>query len=218
MTDKTILGGMSPAGYFTRDDMKKFIGRLCYFGKNYSDFDNLNDLSKLEKGKLVAVDYDDPCFIKERTCFSGIRTRFDFCLPCEWVVEKIDYTDDAYRAIMQSNLSEKDKDETIERIRESFAKTRKFFSKENLEYLKKKLALVKPDKEKFSVVVVSELPTENIKENTIYVLQDSYIYRNGEWIPVESDSVKSLDKCIEECKDLSILKYLNELKELRKTK
>lgn len=218
MTDKTILDGKSPAGYFTRDDMKKFIGKLCYFGKNYSDFDNLNNLSKLEKGKLVAVDYNDPCFIKERTCSYDICTRFDFCLPCEWIVEKIDYTDDAYEAIMHSNLSEKDKSETIERILLSSTKTRKFFSKENLEYLKKKLALVKPDKEKFPVIVVSELPTENIKENTIYVLQDNYIYRNGEWIPVESDNAKSLDKCIEECKDLSILKYLNELKELKEIK
>lgn len=217
MTDKAILDGKYPAGFFSRDTMNEFIGKLCYFGKNYSDFDNLNDLSKLEKGKLVAVDYDDPCFIKERTC-SFDRTRFDFCLPCEWVVDKVDYTDDAYRAIMCSNLSEKDKDETIERILDASTKTHKIFSRENLEYLKKKLALAKPNKEKFPVIVVSELPTENIKENTIYVLQDSYIYRNGEWVSVESDNVKSLDKCIEECKDLSILKYLNELKELKETK
>lgn len=218
MTDKTILGGKTPAGYINRDDMKKYIGKLCYFGEKYSDFNNLNNLSKLEKGKLKAVDYEDPCFIKERSSSFYFNNRFNFCLPCEWVVDKFDYTDDAYEAIMHSNLSEKDKDETIERIRESFAKTRKFFSKENLEYLKKKLALAKPDKEKFPVIVVSELPTENIKENTIYVLQDSYIYRNGEWVSVESDNVKSLDKCIEECKDLSILKYLNELKELKETK
>lgn len=218
MTDKTILGGMSPACFFTRDTMNKFIGKMCYFGENRSDFDNLNDMSKLEKGKLKDVDYEDPCFIKERSSSFDFNYRFDYCLPCEWVVDKIDYTDDAYEAIIRSNLSEKDKDETIEKIRESFMKTHKFFSKENLEYLKKKLALVKPDKEKFPVIVVKELPTENIKENTIYVLQDSYIYRNGEWISVEPDSVKSLDKCIEECKDLSILKYLNELKELKETK
>lgn len=218
MTDKAILGGKTPVGYISRDDMKKFIGKLCYFGEKYSDFDNLNDLSKLEKGKLKAVNYVDPCFIKERSSSFDFNNMFNFCLPCEWVVDKVDYTDDAYEAVIHSNLSEKDKSETIDKIIVASTKTHKIFSKENLEYLKKKLALVKPDKEKFPVVVVNELPAENIKENTIYVLQDSYIYRNGEWVSVESDNVKSLDKCIEECKDFSILKYLNELKELKETK
>ena len=55
MTDKTILDGKSPAGFFSRDSMKVFISKLCYFGKKYSDFNNLNDLSKLEKGKLKAL-------------------------------------------------------------------------------------------------------------------------------------------------------------------
>lgn len=116
------------------------------------------------------------------------------------------YTIDAVESVKNSNMLDEDKQETL-----------KILMKENLEYLKKKLAPTKPNKEKFSVVVVDELPTKDIKEDTIYILQDSYIYRNGEWISVESDNVKSLDKCIEECKDLSILKYLNELKELRGT-
>lgn len=129
------------------------------------------------------------------------------------------YTIDAVESVKNSNMSDEDKQETLERM-ERFVSSSpyKIFIKENLEYLKRELESTKPNEEKFSVVVVDELPTKDIKEDTIYILQDSYIYRNGEWIPVESDNVKSLDKCIEECKDLSILKYLNELKELRETK
>jgi hypothetical protein len=134
-------------------------------------------------------------------------------------VVKMIYTIDAVESVKNSNMSDEDKQETLERM-ERFVSSSpyKIFIKENLEYLKRELESTKPNEEKFSVVVVDELPTKDIKEDTIYILQDSYIYRNGEWIPVESDNVKSLDKCIEECKDLSILKYLNELKELRETK
>lgn len=55
-------------------------------------------------------------------------------------VPKFDYTCEILQAIAESDLSESDKNEMIQKIeRACYSNPHKFFSKENYEYIKRKL-------------------------------------------------------------------------------
>lgn len=68
--------------------------------------------------------------------------------------------------------------------------------------------------------VVSELPETPLK-NVIYLLQKGYEYTtyipddDGKLLRIDEIHLKSLEECIEDCKDLSTRAYLWELLELK---
>lgn len=67
--------------------------------------------------------------------------------------------------------------------------------------------------------VVSELPETPLK-NVIYLLQKedeytAYLLDDGKLVCIDEFRLKSLEECIEDCKDLSTRAYLWELLELK---
>lgn len=67
--------------------------------------------------------------------------------------------------------------------------------------------------------VVSELP-ETPLENVIYLLQKgnkytTYTLDDGKLVCIDEIQLKSLEECIQDCKDLSTRAYLWELLELK---
>lgn len=67
--------------------------------------------------------------------------------------------------------------------------------------------------------VVSELPETPLK-NVIYLLQKgdeytTYMLDDGKLVCIDEFRLKSIEECIEDCKDLSTRAYLWELLELK---
>lgn len=71
-----------------------FIGKECYFSDDLDNFKYLDgfkdklvvdgDYSNMYKGKLLGIFANDNAFIVDE---NDIGSRFDYCLPCEWVQE-----------------------------------------------------------------------------------------------------------------------------------
>lgn len=75
--------------YFNSGELKKYIGQECYFANGLEDFSNL---AYTINGVLKAVEPDyDECYLAD-TAISGRPAGlfyYSFCLPAEFVKEKI---------------------------------------------------------------------------------------------------------------------------------
>lgn len=114
-------------------------------------------------------------------------------------VPKFDYTCEILQAIDESNLSESDKNEMIDKIERLICSNpHKFFSKENYEYIVEKLKLAK---NKRLCEVVSEIKSKEHKENdtiSVYYIKDTCNF-------VSIDYIDSID--VEKHKDCIVKDY-----------
>lgn len=78
--DKRVKKGKIPLTIFSKN-IRKFIGKTCYFGNSSYDFGNLDDASK-----GILTDVDDKVGIVVAN-ISGTETDYSFVLPAEWVNE-----------------------------------------------------------------------------------------------------------------------------------
>lgn len=90
-----IIKDKKPLTCFDAEEAVKFIGKECFFSDDLDNFDYLDDfndklvvdgyLTNMYKGKLLGIFANDAKFIVDET---DISSRFNYCLPCEWVQEK----------------------------------------------------------------------------------------------------------------------------------
>lgn len=116
-------------------------------------------------------------------------------------VPKFDYTCEILQAIEESNLSERDKNEMIEKIeRHICSNPHKFFSKENYEYIKGKLKLAE---NKSLYEIVNEIKSKEHKETdtiSVYYVKDN----NCNFVYV--DYIDSID--VEKYKDCIVKEHI----------
>lgn len=90
-----IIGGKKPLTRLDTETAAHFIGKECYFSDDLDNFDYLDefkdkllvegDYSNMYKGKLLGIFANDNAFIVDE---NDIGSRFDYCLPAEWVQER----------------------------------------------------------------------------------------------------------------------------------
>lgn len=89
-----IIKGRKPLTRLDTETAAHFIGKECYFSDDLDNFDYLDefkdrlivdgDYSNMYKGKLLGIFANDNAFIVDE---NDIGSRFDYCLPAEWVKE-----------------------------------------------------------------------------------------------------------------------------------
>lgn len=90
-----IIEGKKPLTRLDTETAVHFIGKECYFSDDLDNFDYLDefkgkltvdgDYSNMYKGKLLGIFANDNAFIVDE---NDIGSRFDYCLPAEWVQER----------------------------------------------------------------------------------------------------------------------------------
>lgn len=90
-----IIKGKKPLTRHDVTEASQFIGKECYFSDDLDNFDYLDefksrltvdgDYSNMYKGKLLGIFANDNAFIVDK---NDIGSRFDYCLPAEWVQER----------------------------------------------------------------------------------------------------------------------------------
>lgn len=89
-----IIKGKKPLTSHDVTEARQFIGKECYFSDDLDNFEYLDefkgrlivdgDYSNMYKGKLLGIFANDNAFIVDE---NDIGSRFDYCIPCEWVQE-----------------------------------------------------------------------------------------------------------------------------------
>ena len=90
-----IIKGKKPLTRHNVTEASQFIGKECYFSDDLDNFEYLDefkdklivdgDYSNMYKGKLLGIFANDNAFIVDE---NDIGSRFDYCLPAEWVQER----------------------------------------------------------------------------------------------------------------------------------
>ena len=90
-----IIKGKKPLTCLDIETAVHFIGKECYFSDDLDNFEYLDefkckltvdgDYSNMYKGKLLGIFANDNAFIVDK---DDIGSRFDYCLPAEWVQER----------------------------------------------------------------------------------------------------------------------------------
>lgn len=91
--DKRIIKGKKPLTRLDVEEAVKFIGKECYFCDSLDSFEYLDEFKdKLidaggyyvdrYKGKLLGIFANDARYVVDEY---NLYSRFDYCLPCEWV-------------------------------------------------------------------------------------------------------------------------------------
>lgn len=89
-----IIKGKRPLTRLDTSEASQFIGKECYFSDDLDSFDYLDKFkdklivdgyyTNMYKGKLLGIFSSDNAFIVDE---DDIGSRFDYCIPAEWVKE-----------------------------------------------------------------------------------------------------------------------------------
>lgn len=95
--DKRIISGKKPLTCFDAEQARNFVGEKCYLTNDISLFRDLDKFKDIGICKSVPNEYDgiintlSDIDTEISMVFETTYLRWKFCIPCEWVKQKLKY-------------------------------------------------------------------------------------------------------------------------------